>query len=207
MKSKRIRTNVAGWGAMAALAMGVVGGCAGERDWRVDRVDPESVTDLDYRFDEDDARQVVRTMVADALSRPWLDRWAATHGGAAPLIVVGNVRNDTQDYINTDLFTDPIQTELLNSGRVRVKAEKDLRQELRNERLDTEFNNPATVKAVAMEVNGDFMLLGSVKDQKERSRTGRNVVSYYQVSLQIVDVETAEVVWRDETEIEKIARR
>lgn len=205
MKMNRMWKGVVGAGVVAAAM--AVGGCAGEKDWRVDRVDPETVTDLDYRFDEDDARQVVQTMVADALSRPWLDKWEATHGGGDPLIVVGNVRNDTQDYINTDLFTDPIQTELLNSGRVRVKAEKELRADLRDERLDTEFNNPATVKAVAMEVNGDYMLLGSVKDQKERSRTGRNVVSYYQVSLQIVDVETAEVVWRDETEIEKIASR
>lgn len=202
MRTCRI-VSLAGVAALGAIALG---GCA-SGDWNVKRVDPKTVTDYDYRFDEDDARQVVQTMVGDALARNWIDRWEAAHGDARPLVVVGNVKNDTQDYINTDLFTDPITTELLNSGRVRVKAERDLRQELRDERLDTEFNDPATVKAIAKEVNADFMLLGSVKDQKERSRSGRNVVSYYQVTLRLVDIESAEVVWQDEAEIEKVASR
>jgi penicillin-binding protein activator len=141
--------NMMPFGCAAALMTLSLSGCASP-NWDIERRDPATVTDYDYRFDEDDARQVAQTMIADCLSRPWIDIWMAQNAGQRPLIVLGNVRNDTQDYINSELFTDPIQKELLNSGRVRVKAEKDLRQDLRDERLDTKFNDPATVKAIAM---------------------------------------------------------
>lgn len=191
---------------LAALACGVcLGGCS--NNWKISRRDPESVKDYDYRFDEDDAREVSRAMIEDCLKRPWIDAWEAGHDGKDPLIVLGNVRNKTEDYVNTDLFTSPMQRELLNSGRVRVKAEMDLREELRDERLDTEFNDPETVKAVAKEVNADFMLLGSVHDNKERRADGRAVISYYKVVLELVNLETAEKTWIGEHDIEKRAVR
>ena len=190
----------------ALLATALLAGCGGSGNWQISREDPESVADLDYRFDEDDARQIAAGLVADALSKPWLDEWFGAHEGR-PLIVLGNVKNDTEDYINTDLFTDPIQEGLLNSGRVRAKAQRDLRAELREERFDTEFNDPATVKAAAIEVNADFMLLGRVKGQKERSKDGKKLISYYQVTLELISIETAEKVWMDTQDIEKRAKR
>lgn len=191
----------------AAIILSALALTACSNDWKVTREDPEEVRDLNYRFDEDDAREITRTMIGDALSRPWIDQWMRSSGGNYPLIVVGNVKNETSDYVDPDLFTDPMVTELLNSGRVRVKAMKDLRQELRDERLDTEFNDPATVKAIAKEVNADFMLVGKVKQSVETSANQRKVINYYQVSLQLINVETAELTWAKEAEIEKRASR
>jgi uncharacterized protein (TIGR02722 family) len=186
----------------AALALT---GCT--NNWNVERRDPKTVTDYDYRFDEDDAREVANTMIPDALDKPWIHRWNATHNGQPPLIVLGNVQNKTEDYINSDIFTDPIQEALLNSGRVRVKAEKDLREDLRDERLDTKFNDPDTIKAIAKEINADYMMVGTVKDQKERSRNDRKIISFYQVTMELIDIETAEKVWIKTHEVEKRATR
>lgn len=197
---RRVIATAAAGAMIAGLA-----GCSG--NWNVSRRDPSTVTDYDYRFDEDDAREVAKAMIADCMARPWIAQWKAASGGKDPLVVVGNVRNNTEDYVNSDIFTDPIQQELLNSGRVRVKAQKDLRQDLRDERLDTKFNDPDTVKAIAKEVNADFMMVGSVKDQKERSRDSRKIISYYQVTLELVNIETAEKVWIHNHEIEKKATR
>jgi hypothetical protein len=51
------------------------------------------------------------------------------------------------------------------------------------------------------------MMVGNVKDQKERSVDGRAIISYYQVTLELINVETAEKVWIQNAEIEKRARR
>ncbi len=192
-----------------AAVVGVVGGLAGCQggNWRIDRRDPQTVTDYDYRFDEDDAREVARALTADVLSRPWIPQYEGAHPGQRPLIVLGNVRNNTEDYINSEIFTDPLQAELLNSGRVRVKAERDLREELRDERLDTKFNDPETVKAVAKEVNADYMLVGTIKDQKERTNDGKRLISYYQVTMELIDIERAEKVWIGNHDIEKRAMK
>lgn len=190
--------------AMASVA--VLVGCS--KNWKVDRKDPEDVADLDYRFDEDDARQVFHGMASDALSKPWIDQWMTDHAGERPIIVVGNVQNQTEDYINPELVTDPLREELLNSGRVRVFAERDLRAELRQERIETqEFSRPEYIRKVANEISADYMMVGRLKDQKERSRDLKKIINYYQVTLELIDVETNEVVWIQTEEIEKRARR
>ncbi len=192
------------FGALASAML--LTGCSNP-NWKVDRVDPETTVDLDYRFDDEDARQVAQGMIEDALNKPWLvEHMARTD--TRPLVVVGTVRNETGDYIDSDLFTDVIQEELLNSGKVRFIAERDLRDELREERLEElEFRDPATIKRAAMEKGADYMMLGRIKDVKERSVDSKRVVNYYQVTLELIDIETNEKTWIETREIKKTARR
>ncbi len=138
---------------------------------------------------------------------PWLDNWMREHGGQRPIVVVGNMKNATEDYINTGIFTTPFERDLINSGRVRVKAQKDIRAELRDERLDTEFNDPETLKAIAKELNADLILVGQINDDKQRSVSGNKVIAYYQANLELINVETAEKVWIGSHEVQKVARR
>ena len=109
--------------ASAAALILSAGACS--PNWKVKRIDPEQTVDLDYRFDDEDAKQIARGMIADALSKPWVAEYMAVNE-KRPLVVVGNVKNETEDYINPDLFTDVIQEELLNSGKVRFIADAAL---------------------------------------------------------------------------------
>ncbi len=186
----------------AGLAM-VLGGCAGGGGG-IARVDPELVTDVNPRFNDTDARQIFQEMAEDMLSRPWIDNWMRENGGSRPIVFLGNVRNDTEEYIETDLFTNQIQRTMINGGRVRVKAERDARQELRDERLDTKYNDPATIKAVAKELNADFALVGQVIQVRQESANRRRWVNFYQANMELINVETAEVVWSGIKEIKKV---
>lgn len=180
-------------------------GC--DNNWKINRVDPTTQTDVDYHFNDQDAREIFQSMTQDMLSRRWIDGYLQSSGGQQPVVYLGNVKNNTQDYINTQLFTNQIQDEMINSGRIRVKAERDAREELRDERLDTKYNDPATIKKVAAELNSQFALVGSVNDVKQRSNDGRTVVNVYQAHMELINVETAEKVWSDTKEIKKVARR
>jgi penicillin-binding protein activator len=191
--------------AAAGLLAGTV--ACESQNWKVNRVDPATQTDVDYRFNDQDAREIFQSMTQDMMSRRWVDNHLQASGGKQPIVFLGNVKNNTQDYINTQLFTNQIQDEMINSGRIRVKAEKDARAELRDERLDTKYNDPATIKKVAAELNSDFALVGSINDVKQRSGDGRTVVNVYQAHMELINVETAEKVWSDTKEIKKVARR
>jgi uncharacterized protein (TIGR02722 family) len=190
---------------LTATALLALAGC--NDGWKVNRVDPAKTTDLDYRFNDTDARQILQAMSQSALSSGNVERWVGEHGGRRPTIYLATVKNNTQDYINTELITNRLQDDLLNSGKFEIKAQRDLRQELRDERLDTKYNDPATVKRVAAEVNADLALLGSINDNKQRSTSGNTVVSVYEATLQLVDVETAKVIWRNTQDIKKVATR
>ena len=192
-------------GCIAAAGLGLA--ACQNPNWGVQRVDPTAQTDVDYRFNDQDAREALEWLSADCLSRGWVDAWMREHNGQRPIIYLATIKNNTQDYINTELYTTDFQKELLNSGRVLLKAERDAREELRDERLDTKFNDPATIKQIAKEINADFALVGSVNDSKQHSGDGRTVVSFYQFDMQLIDVETAEKVWIQTKDVKKVARR
>jgi uncharacterized protein (TIGR02722 family) len=190
---------------LAAASLLALSGC--NDGWKVNRVDPAKSTDIDYRFNDQDARQIFQELSQDMLSRPWAEAYMREHGDKRPIVYLANVKNNTQDYINTELFTNQLQEIMINSGKVRVKTESENRQAIRDERLDTKYNDPATIKAVAKELNADFALMGSINDNKQRSTSGNTVVNYYQATMTLTNVETAEKVWSNTVDIKKVAQR
>lgn len=190
----------------AAMTLGAAG-CQGPTHREVRRVPADAVVDVDYRFNDTDARQVWQGMVNDAMFRGWIDRWISEHNGQRPIIIVGNLRNNTQDYINQNLFTRNFEREMLNSGRVRVVATRNDRGDLRDERLQgQEWNSPETRKIMKNELGADLMLLGEVNDVVQRSLDGRTVSKYYQVNLDLTNLETNEKVWIGSVEVKKISQ-
>jgi PBP1b-binding outer membrane lipoprotein LpoB len=195
----------------AALVTGLVlmaglQGCEPTIHRDVKRVDPRTVVDVDYRFNDTDAREVWEKMSDDATFRGWIDRWISSHNGQRPTIIVGPVRNNTQDYINHLTFTRNFEREMLNSGRVRVVAARDDRPDLRDERMQgQEWNTEATRKQMKAELGADLMLMGDINELPARSPDGRTVVQYYQVNLDLTDLETNEKAWIGSVDVKKVS--
>lgn len=191
---------------LSAASLAAIPGCQPTHR-EVTRVPSDAVVDVDYRFNDTDARQVWQGMSNDALFRGWIDRWIAEHNGQRPIIIIGAIRNNTQDYIDNNLFTANFEKEMLNSGRVRVVSMRDDRGELRDERLQgQEWNSAATKKIMKNELGADLMLLGVISQVQQRSIDGRTVSQYYQVKLDLSDIETNEKVWIGTVDVKKISR-
>ncbi len=191
--------------AAAAFATCALSGC-GPTHRDVQRVDPNVVVDVDYRFNDTDARQVWQGMSNDAQFRGWIDTWMREHNGQRPIIIIGPIKNKTQEYIDAGLFTRNFEREMLNSGRVRIVGGRDDRGELRDERLQgQEWNTPETRKVLKNELGADLMLLGDIIQVKDRSLNGRTVVNYYQVNLDLTNIESNEKVWIGSVEVKKVS--
>jgi PBP1b-binding outer membrane lipoprotein LpoB len=118
-------------------------------------------------------------------------------------MIVGQVRNKSSEHINTDVFTKDIERELVNSGRVTFVATSTEREQLRDERLDQQyFASPETMKAWANETGADHMLLGTINSIVD-SVEGQKVV-YYQVNLELINIEKNIKVWIGEKKIKKL---
>lgn len=193
--------------AMVLLAAGALAlPACGPTLREVERVDPATTKDLDYRFNDTDARLVWQGMVNDATFRGWIDRWKAEHGGNRPIMIVGPITNKSQDYIDTGLFTMNFEREMLNTGHVRVVSMRDQRGALRDERLQgQEWNSPETRKLMKNELGADLMLMGTIIDVVQRSLDNRQLTKYYQVGLELTNIETNEKVWMGNVEIKKVA--
>jgi PBP1b-binding outer membrane lipoprotein LpoB len=187
-------------GGMLLLAAGCGGGT------KVTRVDPGTTIDLSGRWNDRDSREVAEALIAKALDDPWLTRHMQAHGGALPVVIAGAVRNLGTEHIATGAFIADIEGALVNSGRARVVARPDEREDLRLERADQWANaSEETVKQLAQELGADYMMTGTLNTITDQSE-GEKVI-FYQVDLGLMDIETNEKVWVGQHKIKKYIGR
>jgi penicillin-binding protein activator len=172
---------------------------------KVSRISTEETTDLSGRWNDTDARLVAEEMVKDALSRPWLTNYVQDQG-RKPVVIVGTVRNKSSEHIETLTFIKNIERELINSGEVKFVAGKMERREIRGEREDQQsWASEETAKRLAAETGADFMMQGVITSITDAVQ-GKKVV-YYQVNMELVNLETTEKVWIGEKKIKKYIER
>ncbi len=118
------------------------------------------------------------------------------------MVIVGLVYNKSHEHIEAGTFIKDVERAFINSGKVRLVQAGDKREELRSERADQqEFASPETVKRWGRELGADFIMNGDINSTVDTYRKER--VNYYQVNLELTDMETSEIVWIGEKKIRK----
>ena len=177
--------------------------CGGKQ---VQRLETDSVTDLSGKWNDTDSRLVSEQMVGDILNAAWIERFNQRNTGTRPTVIVGNVRNRSSEHIPTEVFTKDIERAFINRGSVRVVATSEEREGIRDERSDQQdFSSAATVKAFGLEQGADYMLMGTINTIVDEE-DGEKVV-FYQVDLELTDIQTNEKVWIDQKQIKKYIGR
>ena len=186
----------------AILALVALSACGGRE---VTRTETDTVTDLSGYWNDTDARIVADSIVDQCLNGRWFDVQETRDSRVSdlPVIVVGGVRNQSTEHINVDVFMSEIERSLLNSGRFQIAAGGRERDEVRDERADQSvFASPETAAEFGREVGADYVMTGTVNSIEDQEDDTRAI--FYQVNIELIDVETALKVWMGSTEIKKI---
>ena len=172
---------------------------------KVTRVGSDAATDLSGGWNDTDSRTVSRKMVAELLSRPWCREWTEAKG-EKPVVVVGRMKNETMEHINTRALIADIERALINSGEIAFAPGGSDRDEVRIEKID-QLQNAAeeTIKNMGREIGADFMLFGTVASFVDEAG-GKKAVSY-QIDLYLVDIERNLKVWAGQECIKKVITR
>jgi uncharacterized protein (TIGR02722 family) len=188
--------------AGAGLLLLSLGACASGDGYVVTRTAPDSVIDLSGYWNDVDSWDVSEEMIRDSLGRPWIENWR-DETGRRPSVIVGSIRNRSSEHINTRTFTKDLERAFVNSGRVRMVASSEERPDLRDERLDQLRNATIdTAKSMGQEIGADFMLIGGINTIIDAA--GGTEVRFYQVELELIDLESNEKVWIGQKKIKKI---
>ena len=172
---------------------------------KVTRTDASEQIDVSGFWNDTDSQLVSEEMVNDSLSGYWIDDWKNTQGDR-PTVIVGAVRNRSSEHINTRTFTKDLERAFVNSGRVRLVASSDERGGIREERLDQLRNATIdTAKSMGKEVGADFMLIGGVNTIIDAA-AGKSV-RFYQVELELINLESNEKVWIGQKKIKKVVKQ
>lgn len=193
------------YGRAAALAVLLAGlaGCGAET--RVTRVDAGVVTDLSGRWNDTDSRMVAESMVKDALEYPWLNNFSDSKR-RQPVVVVGTVMNNSHEHINVQTFVTDLERELTNSQKVTFVAGKTERDEVRTERKEQAmYAREDTQKAPGKEIGADYMMKGTIATILDEADGVKAM--FYQVDLQMVDLESNAKVWFGQKKIKKVIEK
>ena len=206
-----------GW--LGVFLIVVIAGCTAVR---VTRTSTNQITDLSGRWNDTDSRLVAEKMLKEITHAPWLAQFQQTHRTKEqsllldknddeqvvlyreqrPVLIVGTVLNKSHEHIEADVFIKDLERSLIQEGEVRIVTNSIFREKLRNERVgQTSFVSPETQKQLGRELGADYMLFGTIHTIVDTE--GDNKVVYYQVNLELADLETNELVWVGGKKIKK----
>ncbi len=186
--------------AVAVTAL-LAAGCVTRQ---VQRIDETARVDLSGRWNDTDSRLVSEEMVRDMFSRSWQSEFFIEKG-RKPALVVGLVRNKSHELIPVDTFITDIERACINTGTARIVQAGEAREQLRQERSQQQGTATSeTVKQWGKEIGADFILQGTINSIVDSN--GREKVIFYQVDLELSNIETGEKVWIGTKKIKKLVK-
>ncbi len=170
---------------------------------KIQRVSEDSVIDLNSRWSNVDARLTAEEMTKELLDHPWYSDFIADNKGKKPVVIIGNIVNKTSEHIDVELFTKDIEKAIIGSGTMKLVQDPVFRAALRAERADQQNNSRAeTIKKFQKETGADFMMQGVMTQNTQTSAKGEKT-DFYQVNLELSNLETNEKVWIGDKKIFK----
>ncbi len=191
------------------LTLGALGACSS-----IGYDDPNKVETVNLQFGSTDLQSMADKMVQSLLSSPGLQYIDHSGKGEDKRVVLftGNVNNRTSEHIDTSSITDSIRTALLKSGRFRIAASNQAQDELGSQvrfQMESGRVDPNLIRQFGKQIGADAVMYGNLRSiEKERQRSlesgGKKTEDvYYKLTLEVVNIETSEVIWMEEKEIRK----
>lgn len=169
----------------------------------VERVSPDQQIDLSGRWNDSDSKLTAEAMIQQVLNEMWIENFNRENGSKKPVVIVGMVENKSHEHINSETFIKDLERAFIKSGRVRLVQAGEKREEIRRERAtQQEFSSKETMKSWGLEIGADFMLQGTINsiiDQYKKEK-----VVFYQIDLELTNIETNEIVWIGDKKIKKL---
>ena len=182
----------------------LVSGCG--KSVEVARVESGKEVALTDKWNDEDSRLVAEEMINDMLSYPWIGQFKQRFPDKDPLVTVQRVRNKSHEHIAVETFVNDIKRAVIRSGKAGFIATREERQETRAELADQDMNASAETRMERGEEDGaNFALSGtinSIVDQLDGQR-----VTFYQVDLKLINLQTAREVWNGTKKIKKFSER
>lgn len=170
----------------------------------VSRIDVEKEMDISGTWNDVDSRMTSDDMIGQVLEEDWLSKHM-TEKKQKPVVIVGFVKNKSHEHIDAETFMKDIEKSFIKSKKVRLVQGGEKREAIRGERGDQQTNSSvSTMKHFGLEVGADYMMQGSINSIVDAYK--RKKVVYYQVDLELTNLETNEVVWIGDKKIKKYVK-
>jgi len=172
---------------------------------QVTRVSPDQQIDLSGRWNDTDSKLTAEALTEQLLTKNWIENYQQEFN-RKPVVIVGLITNKSSEHIDSDTYIKDIEKAILNDGRVRLVQAGAKREDLRQERADQQdFASKATLKKWGQEMGADFILQGDISSIIDGYK--KEKVRYYQLNMELTNLETSELVWMGDKKIKKYVNK
>lgn len=167
----------------------------------ITRISTDPDTDLSGSWNEADSKRVAEVMAERALHGEWREDFVQRNN-RKPVVIVGFITNKSPELVGSEAFIQHMEDAFVTSGMVRIVQNSIFREKIREERADQqEFASPETQKRWGIKLGADFLMSGTINTMV--ASEGEGQVTFYQIDLELADLEINELVWSDGKEIKK----
>ena len=170
-------------------------------------VSPDEELHYDEAYDPSDKKKIVDEFISSLL-----ERTPVPAPEKPPVIVVYDIANRTSDHISTSLITDDIREALIDSGRFRFVSR------IQRDAIDIEaaYQHGGNVLSETRvkqwrQTGANFILTGVLrsidKDQPRQVRLMKKVLKYYNLRLELINLESGLIDWTKSVEIMREASK
>ncbi len=184
---------------LIAIATGLVFASCNRK---VTRISENKEVDLSGRWNNTDSKLTADEMIKECHGGKWIGNFTEKNPGKKPVVIVGFVKNKSHEHIEAETFMMDLEKAFVNQAMVKLVQGGEKRNQIRGERADQQENaSESTMKKFGLEMGADFMMQGDINSIVDSYKNKK--VVYYQINLQLTDMQSNEVVWIGDKKITK----
>lgn len=181
----------------------ILGACGSVK---VSRVDADQEIALTDRWNDKDSSLVAEEMIDDMMDFPWLKRFEKEHPGKQPTITVQRIQNKSHEHIAVDTFVNDLKRATIRSGLADFIVSGEERARVRSELQEQDvYASEDSRMEMGEEQGANFALSGTINSMVDRLDGTR--VTFYQVDLKLINLQTTREVWNGQKKIKKVQER
>jgi len=183
------------------VAIGLVAGCG--PTIRHEIKDEETVTGSDWSARD---LKAVSESMADSIRKSAFVASPQYIREKPRWMLARDMKNQTDEHVNTRTIMEKIRTRLINegvAGFIDDQAVEDILNQMKLQQSGL-FDNK-TVAQIGRLVGAKLILRGTISSI--RKKTDRKDIIFYNITLQLVTIQTGEIVWTDEKEIQRLTTK
>ena len=179
---------------MMVLVVVAVSGCSAFRI-SVKEKDPAEKDFLSAKYDHNDLIEWGKLISQDLVNHPFPEQ-----GQAKPRIVPMGIQNRTRSHLDMKAISDTITSKLLDTQKIRLIGSARRDDMLKEQGYQLANCTASTRAAIGKQLGANYMMTGSLVEIGQKSgrevRASRKEDVYYQLTVEITDLTSGEIVVR-----------
>jgi hypothetical protein len=158
-------------------------------------------------FSSADLARITDGMMNSLQTNGFFQQYKAENAAQKPVMLLAKeLKNDTDEHINTRLVLEKIRTRMINEGLAQFVDDQafDMALDQLNLQASDLYDN-AKAAQLGKFVGAKYVLRGTISNI--RKIDGRKDINFMNVTLNIFEVETLLIKWTDEVEFKRVSTK